>query len=360
MALPVQHEALQQIGPAQERRILRRAAADHDVIAAAGAGVAAVDQELVGAEPRLGGVLIEAERDVDRLAPVLRRLDVDLDHAGIGRHLDHLDARIVRRRIALDMHLHLQFLGGRLDRRDQFEIILQLLDRRHEGAQHAVADFDRHRGAHRRLALLLPPASALRSRLRRRDRPARRAAPADPARRCRDILPAERIRSEPIGSRRPSGESPGDQEQIAAPQLPALAAPAPGCALAIAFQRWIGSTKPLGAFSPCSNTRAMRERSSGSDSFESAGSTLAGSAGFLLHPVRGVLVGRQHVVGTEPESLARCLRRSARRPSISALRGFSIFAIRSAFFQIGTPSLRQYSPNAQRGRLSPGYHLPCP
>ena len=53
MPLPVQHQALQQIRPAQERRILRRAAADHDVIAAAGAGVAAVDQETVGAEPHL-------------------------------------------------------------------------------------------------------------------------------------------------------------------------------------------------------------------------------------------------------------------------------------------------------------------
>ena len=148
MPLPVQHQALQQIGTAQERRIRRRAAADHDMIAAAGAGVAAVDQEAVGAEPDLRGVFIQAEGDVDRLAPVFRRLDVDLDHAGIGRHLDHLDARIERRRIALDMHLHLHFLGGRLHRRDQFEIILQLLHRRHEGAEHAVADLDRHRGAH--------------------------------------------------------------------------------------------------------------------------------------------------------------------------------------------------------------------
>ena len=55
---------------------------------------------------------------------------------------------IERRRIALDMDLQLHFLGGRFHRRDQFEIILQLFDRRHEGAQHAVADFDRHRGAH--------------------------------------------------------------------------------------------------------------------------------------------------------------------------------------------------------------------
>jgi hypothetical protein len=43
------------------------------VIAAAGTGVAAVDQILVGAETRLRGILIETEGDIDRLAPVLRR-----------------------------------------------------------------------------------------------------------------------------------------------------------------------------------------------------------------------------------------------------------------------------------------------
>ena len=43
----------QQIRPAQERAVGRRRAAEHDVVAAAGAGVAAVDHELLGAEPRL-------------------------------------------------------------------------------------------------------------------------------------------------------------------------------------------------------------------------------------------------------------------------------------------------------------------
>ena len=50
VALPVQDQALQQVGPAQERAVERRRAADHDMVAAAGAGVAAVDHELVGAE----------------------------------------------------------------------------------------------------------------------------------------------------------------------------------------------------------------------------------------------------------------------------------------------------------------------
>jgi hypothetical protein len=42
MALPIKHQARQQIGPAQERRILRRRAAEHDMVAPAGAGVATI------------------------------------------------------------------------------------------------------------------------------------------------------------------------------------------------------------------------------------------------------------------------------------------------------------------------------
>ena len=229
MPLPVQHQALQEIGPAQERRILRRAAADHDVIAAAGAGVAAVDQEAVGAEPDLGGVLVETEGDVDGLAPVLRRLDVDLDHAGIGRHLDHLDAGIERRRIALDMDLHLHLLGGRFDRRDQFEVILQLLHRRHEGAQDAVADLDRHRGAHAAALELLLLHLLRRRRLGWRGGVIHRQRLARLHRILLDdvgIFFGRNMRQR--GDRQPQPERgiARRQEQIAAAQFPALAPPA--------------------------------------------------------------------------------------------------------------------------------------
>ena len=44
----------------------------------------------------------------------------------------------------------------------------------------------------------------------------------------------------------------------------------------------------------------------------------------------------------------------------SAVRVKVTGAIRSGFFQIGCPSLRQYSAKAQRGSVSPGYHLPWP
>ena len=47
---PVADQAAQQIGPAQERAVGRRRAAQHHVVAAAGAGVAAVEHELLGAQ----------------------------------------------------------------------------------------------------------------------------------------------------------------------------------------------------------------------------------------------------------------------------------------------------------------------
>ena len=49
MIVPVRDQAAQQIGPAQERRVVGGRAAEHEVIAAAGAGVAAVEHEFLGA-----------------------------------------------------------------------------------------------------------------------------------------------------------------------------------------------------------------------------------------------------------------------------------------------------------------------
>ena len=52
-----------------------------------------------------------------QLAPAVGRMDVDLDHARIGRDLQQLQARVARRRIAFQHDLHAQFLGGGLDGR---------------------------------------------------------------------------------------------------------------------------------------------------------------------------------------------------------------------------------------------------
>ena len=105
MALPIEDEALEQIRPPQNRRIGGRGAAQHDMIAATGAGMASVGHEFVGAEPDLTGVLVEAPAWSRRRPPARGGMNVDLDDARIRRDLDDVDAWIERRRIAFDMHL---------------------------------------------------------------------------------------------------------------------------------------------------------------------------------------------------------------------------------------------------------------
>ncbi len=88
VVVPVGDQAAQQVRPAQEGRVVRRRAAEHEVVAAAGAGVAAVDHELLGGQARETGRLVEVRGLLDQLVPALGRMDVDLDHAGVGRHAE--------------------------------------------------------------------------------------------------------------------------------------------------------------------------------------------------------------------------------------------------------------------------------
>jgi hypothetical protein len=52
VALPMQHQRFEQVGAAQEGAVVGRCATHDDMIAAAGAGMAAIDHEFVGAQPR--------------------------------------------------------------------------------------------------------------------------------------------------------------------------------------------------------------------------------------------------------------------------------------------------------------------
>src|SRR5262249_59038436 len=121
--------------------------AEQLMLAAGGTGVAAVDNELVGAEPGETAVLVERAGVIDGVAPARGWVDVDLDHAGIGRHPDDVQPRVGRRLVALDVHRHGEFSRGRLDRGNELEIVFQPFDRRHEYAQPAIARLDRQRGA---------------------------------------------------------------------------------------------------------------------------------------------------------------------------------------------------------------------
>ena len=143
MVLPIRDEALQQVGAAQERALRRRRSAEGHVVAAAGAGVPPVEHEFLGAEPRLARLLVQRLDRRGELGPRSSRMDVHLDDAGIGRHVEHPDARIARRRIAFDRDGHLYLARGRFDDGKQHDVILGPGKRRHEDVQVTVAHLAR-------------------------------------------------------------------------------------------------------------------------------------------------------------------------------------------------------------------------
>ena len=92
MVVPVPDKTAQQIRPAQQGALARRRTADHDVVAAACSGVAAVEHELLGAQPRLSRFLVERRGVVHQLVPVRRRVQVDLDHSRVGSDRQVIEA----------------------------------------------------------------------------------------------------------------------------------------------------------------------------------------------------------------------------------------------------------------------------
>ena len=175
------------------------------------------------------------------------RMDVDLDHARVGRHLDHVEPRIGRRRVAFEQHRQVELGRGVFDRGHELEEFLGTLGRRHEDAELAVARLDRQGGPdgaqllagcapRRRLAVprcrCLAAASA--------------GAPAVPraprtdraARRCRAGPAAPRSGSRAAGGSRPANRrEPGTACRAGFPTRSLRQ-----CDRPLACQRWIGST----------------------------------------------------------------------------------------------------------------------
>ena len=88
MIQPVAEHAAQQIGTAQERTVGRSGRAQHEMIAAAGAAVAPVEHEFLGAQARQPRLFVKRGGVGHQFRPIVRRMDVDLDHAGVRRDLD--------------------------------------------------------------------------------------------------------------------------------------------------------------------------------------------------------------------------------------------------------------------------------
>ena len=147
MILPVGDERAEQIRTAQHGRIAGRVAANEDVVAAAGAGVASIHHELLGAEPCLAGFLVENGGAVHEFVPRLAGVQIDFDHAGVGRDFQHVETRITRWCVAFDGDGRSELGGGVFDGGDEFEIVFERRDGRHEDVELALARLDAERGA---------------------------------------------------------------------------------------------------------------------------------------------------------------------------------------------------------------------
>ena len=126
MMLPVGEKAAQQIGPAQDGLSAGVGPPMVTWLPPPVPGVAAVEHELLGAEAALTRFLVERLGDVRQLRPVARRMDVDLDHAGVGRDREAPQARVARRLVAFEQHRHRQLGRRRLDAGEQIDVVLEV------------------------------------------------------------------------------------------------------------------------------------------------------------------------------------------------------------------------------------------
>ena len=294
-----------------------------------------------------------------QVAPRRRRMDVDLDDAGIGRDAQHLDARIARRRIAFDGHRRGQRARGVLDRGEQRHVGFELLARRHEHVQVPVAHLQRQRRLDR------PRAACCRAPWRpcaancvaRRQRFARRER-IDGEFRLRLLRQHFRQRSQrqPQAERRIAGQ----RVQVLALQRPRTRFPAdrPAGSSTVAFS---GSTNAgrrtqSGASAGARAARARRACARSACS----GSTFARQRRFRLQQLRHVLVGGDQQRGRQAERRREALAEHLRRRDRRRARLWSCRRSACRPATAATPSVRQNTPSAQRGSGSPGYHLPCP
>ena len=94
------------------------------MIAATGAGVAAIEHEFFGAQPGLARFFVQHRGPVNQLVPSAAGVQVHLDHPRIWRDGELVEPRISRRRFAFDNYRQTHFLYRSLNSSNQLEVIL--------------------------------------------------------------------------------------------------------------------------------------------------------------------------------------------------------------------------------------------
>ena len=146
MVLPIGDEALQQIGASQQRAVRGSGASEGDVVAAAGAGVAAVKHEFFGSQAGLARFLVERAGGRHQFAPGCGGMNVDFDHARIRRDAEQAQMWIARRWIALDRYRNMHCARDTLNCAQQGDVFAGVLERRHEDVEVAFAHLNGERG----------------------------------------------------------------------------------------------------------------------------------------------------------------------------------------------------------------------
>ncbi len=117
------------------------------MVTAPGAGVAAIEHELLGTEPRQSCFLVESLGIAHQLRPAGRGHDVHLNHPWVRSDHEFLDAVIRWGGVAFDADRQIQLCGGVFNRSQQLQVGLQPSQWRHEDKQLAVTRLNAQRGA---------------------------------------------------------------------------------------------------------------------------------------------------------------------------------------------------------------------
>ena len=124
MVVPVGDETGKEIRAPQKWAVGHRSPAEDEMIAAAGAGVPAVELELLRPQPADARGPVDRLPDPHELLPAPCRRHVDLNHPRIGRHLKPRKTIIPRRSIALEHHRTAVRCGDSLDAGQELEPVV--------------------------------------------------------------------------------------------------------------------------------------------------------------------------------------------------------------------------------------------
>ena len=240
-------------------------------------------------------------------------MDVDFDHARVGRDANDVQARIDRGRVALDLHRHPDLFGRSLGGRDQFEIVLEPLDGGEENAQGSIARLDGDGGSDGAVDVAEPLLDALLG------GPFRRGERGDPLRALPRIVKIgqrsarlgriglddigvgggrnirQRAQRQPIADRAVAG----NEMQRAAAGFPFLAAPARFLSLGLpALNRQhisgrLGQAPREDAGDPVARFRVLELRI--------LGRHVRGEIGLFDEPFRGILVSRRDIIPSDAQ-----------------------------------------------------------